>query len=59
MLEQDRTICPRNQHMAGGRKGVLIYVRRNTDYRVSKEALGVSNLHSGLVQLAGLTVIKS
>lgn len=51
MLDQVRTTtCPRNQHVAGGRAAVLIYVRMNINYdQTVSKGLGVaeSKLYSG------------
>lgn len=47
VLDQVRTTtCSRNQHIVGGRVGLLIYVRRNSDYNqtVFKAGFAVSSV---------------
>lgn len=55
LLDQVRTTaCPRNLHIAGGKGGVLIYVRMNTSYNqtISRGSLQKATAVMAQVQLA-------
>lgn len=60
MLDQGRTVsCSRNQHIAGGKGGVLIYVRTTSITTSLEGAFAESNLPLAWMQLAGQTAVMS
>lgn len=55
LYEVRMTTCSRNQHIVGGRVGLLIYVRMNIDYSQTVSSLPLL----AQVQLVGLASIIS